>query len=379
MNSIIEKNLRGISVASAEHYLLFTGWKRDFNFANPKLRVYYHSEDPEFRLAIPNNDSSRDFLSKLYDIILTLSDIQQVPYEEIIESMKNAYIDRIQFRIISEATKDGKLPFSYATKCIEGLKELILYAACAEECPRPICHRTLNRARASLDKFQFAQTAHGSFVFNIDVCAVDEGNEQQYLSEVLDQAPGSDEHKIVKRIKTAIEQIDRAVTQTTKIRDLVAAGYQDGVTANICDALSKFRPEGAEDIQIETTFRFAEAFSQTVTKPSTTTLGSIHFMVADEISKRFKDRNLIEDVILTGTIKMLTRENNPDSQDIENTIKLITKIDGHTRSISVRLPATDHVAACDAYRDDREVEIAGTLDKSQSRWYFSNVTGFRVL
>lgn len=65
--------------------------------------------------------------------------------------------------------------------------------------------------------------------------------------------------------------------------------YQDGVTANIRDALGKLMPEGIEDIQVETTFRFAEAITQTIEEPSRTTLGNIHFMIADEISKRFKD------------------------------------------------------------------------------------------
>ncbi len=379
MNSIVEKNLRGITAASVEKYLRFSGWERDLDFANHRLWVFYYREDPEFRLAIPSNDTSKEFFTKLYDIIFTLSDFQGRSHEEIIEAMKSAYVDRIQFRIISEVTKDGKLPLSYATRCIEGLKELVLYAACAEESARPICLRAFNHARTSLDKFQFAQTGYGSFVFNIDVCIVDEENEQEYLREVIDQFPDSDEHKIVKRIKTAIEQIDSAVERTAEIRDLVATGYQDGVTANICDALGKLRPEGTEDIQVETTFRFAEAITQSIEEPARTTLSNIHFMVADEISKRFKDRNLIEDVALTGTIKMLTKENNPDSNENENTIRLVTRIDGKPRSISVHLSAADHIAACDAYRDDREVEISGTLDKSQSRWFFTEVTEFKVL
>ena len=47
--------------------------------------------------------------------------------------------------------------------------------------------------------------------------------------------------------------------------------------------------------------------------------------------------------------------------------------------INVHLSADDHKAACDAYCDDREVEIAGTLDKSQKRWFFTEVTSFKVL
>ena len=379
MNSIILKNLKGITAASAEKYLLFTGWEKDRYFANPKLWVYYYRDDPEFRLAIPSNEESKDFYHKLLDIIDTLCDIQNKTQEEIIASMKSAYTDRIQFRIISDHTKNGKLPLSYATQCIEGLKDLVLYAACAEENARPVCMRTYTHARSSLDKFQFAQTEYGSFVFNIDVQVVEEENEQDYLPEVVTELPESPEHKIVKRIKTAIEQINSAVTRTAEIGDLVTNAYHDGVTANMCDALYKLKPEGAQDIQVETTFRFAEAITQSVQEPSRTTLDNMHFMVADEISKRYKDRNLVEEVVLTGTIKMLTKESNPDSNEVENTIRLITRIDNRSRSISVHLSANDHIAACNAYRDDREVEIAGTLDMSQARWFFTDVTSFRVL
>ena len=379
MNSIVKKNLMGITAASVEKYLSITGWERVRDFANQRLCVFYYRDDPEFRLAIPSNEESNSFYAKLYDIIDTLAAFQERTHEEIIEAMKSAYVDRIQFRIVSEHTRNGKIPLSYATQCVEGLKELVLYAACAEESAAPICMRAFNQAKVNLDKFQFAQTGYGSFVFNIDVCIVDENNEQTYLQEVIEQLPDSEEHKIVKRIKTAIEQIDGAVARSTTIRDIVASGYHDGVTANICDALAKLRPEGTEDIEVETTFRFAEVISRNVDTPARTTLGNVHFMVADEISKRFKDRNLIEDVTLTGTIRTLTRETNPDSNENENTVKLVTRIDGHYRTISVHLSAADHIAACDAYRDDREVEISGTIDKSQSRWFFTEVTAFTVL
>ena len=379
MNSIILKNLMGITAASVEKYLIFTGWEKDKSFANPKLWVYFKTDDPDFRLAIPSREESRDFYHKLWDIIDTLSDLQNKTHDEIIASMKSAYTDRIQFRIISNHTKNGKLPLSYATQCIEGLKDLVLYAACAEENARPVCMRTYAHARSSLDKFQFAQTEHGSFVFNIDVQVVQEENEQDYIPEVVTEMPESAEHKIVKRIKTAIDQIDSAVARTATVGDLVTTAYRDGITANMCDALYKLKPEGTEDFQVETTFKFADAISQSIQTPSRTMLDNMHFMVADDISKRYKDRSLIEDVVLTGTIKMLTKENNPDSNEMENTIKLISKVDKQTRSISVHLSPSDHIAACNAYRDDREVEISGTLDMSQSRWFFIDVTSFRVL
>ena len=82
----------------------------------------------------------------------------------LIESLKSAYTDRIQFRIITESSSKGKLPLSFATQFVEGLHDLVLYAACAEERALPVCARTYNSAKRKLDKFQFGQTEYGSFM-----------------------------------------------------------------------------------------------------------------------------------------------------------------------------------------------------------------------
>lgn len=379
MNSIIEKNLRGITAASIEKYLTFTGWERDLLFANHRIWVFFNKSEPDFRIAVPANENSKDFYSKVYDIIVTLSDYYEKSFEDMVVSLKSAYTDRIQFRIITDATRDGKVPLSYAAQCIEGLKDLVLYAACAEENAKPICSRTYNGAKNSLEKFQFGQTEYGSFVFNIDVQVASEENEQAFLADVPPQIEEPKEHKIVKRIKTAIQQVDNVVNRTVRVGDIIDTAYEEGITANMCDALMKLKPDGVEDVSIETSFRFAEAITLTAEQPERRTLENLHFACFDEISKRYKDRTLVEDVVLRGTIKMLSKENNPNNNEMENTVRLLAKVDERMRSITLHLSACDHAAACDAYRDDKEVEVVGTLDKSMSRWFFSTVTDFSVV
>lgn len=58
---------------------------------------------------------------------------------------------------------------------------------------------------------------------------------------------------------------------------------------------------------------------------------------------------------------------------------LLTKIDGQMRSISLHLPPDKHALACNAYRDDKEVCISGTIDKSGKYWFFTEVTEFTVI
>ncbi len=90
MNSIVIDNLKGITSASVEKYLLLTGWGKDDSIPNKKMWIFYLSTDPTFRIAIPSSETNTDFYPRLYDVIETLSDIQNKKITDIINSMKSA-------------------------------------------------------------------------------------------------------------------------------------------------------------------------------------------------------------------------------------------------------------------------------------------------
>lgn len=379
MNAYLLKNLKGITSASIEKYLLFTGWIRDDTFRNPRMWVFKNKLDPELIIAVPASEKATDFYPRVYSLIQTLSAINEKSEQEIIDSLKSAYTDRLQFRIITKESKGGKIPLDYAARCIEGLKDLVLYAACAEENAKPVCARTYNSAKRALERFQFGQTQIGSFIINIDVQVADEENEQLYLAEATIPPEEPPEHKIIKRIGTAITQIDNVANRQVEVGDLIEDAYIDGITANMCDALAKLNPEKSEDVMIETSVYYAEALTQTVEPPKVCTLDNAHFLFIDEISKRYKDCTLIEDVTLEGTIKMLSKSTSNDGDEEENTVRLLTKIDGQMRSITLHLSPENHMLACNAYRDDNEVNVSGTIDKSGKYWFFTEVTEFKVI
>lgn len=377
MSLIERKRLVGITSASIEKYLLLTGWNRVGNLGN-KISVFSDKEDDTFRLAVPASDSVSDFYERVSDLVHTLSAYSEKTEQSIIDSLKSAFTDRIQFRIITEDSKEGKLPLDYASRCLEGMKDLILYAACAEENAKPICVRTYNSAKANLDNFRFEQTELGSFIFSIGVQVANEDFEQMYLDEIAPPPEEPPAHKIVKRIETAIQQIDNAVNRQVTLSELVENAYVDGITANMCDAIAKLRPDGDGDMLLETSIHYAEAITRTVQPPKVCTFDSIHFAVATEISNRYKDCTLIEDVTLSGTIRMLSKSGSSAEDESENKVRLLTKYEGKQRGVDLTLSSANHKVACDAYRDDKEVSVTGTLDKSGKYWFFSQVTGFEV-
>jgi len=377
MNAILSKSLNGITPASIEKYLSFTGWKRDTSFANHKLMVFQNDTEGNLRIAVPATTAISDYIARVYDLILTLSSLTDCAENDIIASLKSAYTDRMQFRIIAESSKNGKIPLDYAARCIEGLKELVLYAACAEEKACPVCVRTFNNAKVNLDKFQFEQTEIGSFIFNVGVQVADEDNEQLFLPEVNPQPYEPPEHRIVKRIEKAILQIDDVAERKITMSNLVENAYEEGITANMCDAISMLKPEDG-DIELETSIHYAEAITRAVIPPTVRKFDNIHFALVDDISRRYKDCTLIEDVTLRGMINMLSKSASA-AEEGENTVRLFTKIEGKSRAVTLHLSPENHTLACDAYRDDREVEVSGVIDKSGKYWFFSEVNSFRVI
>lgn len=365
--------LHGITAASLERYLLLKGWERDYNFKNKNLMVFDYLNKQK-RIAIPSSEKYDDFFVNLNELLKAVSVFEQRSIDKIVKEILTVYFDRMEFRIVSSLSQDGKLPLDYAADCIEGLKELILYSACAEQNNQPICFRATNFAKGYLENFKLAQTEAGSFVINIDIQVVDEQNEQMTFAECLPPSPF--EHKIVERIYTAISQINDAVEQNKSISDMATIAYETGITANMCDALMKMKPV-AGDAEIDTAIRYASALTHKISEENNIIIKNNHFYVIDELAKIYRDKVLYQDVVATGMVKSLSKR---DVEYVtEKTIRLFTRIDGQYRSVVIELSDEDYRVACDAHRDEQEVEVAGELDMSNRNWVMTKINHFKIV
>ena len=157
-----------------DRYLQLNGWTRNYDFANHNMMVYTSRNNSPKTIAIPASEEFDDFYSIVSNVIELLQKKENRPANEIIKDITTTFIDRLEIRVISEITEDGKIPLEYAADCVEGLKELILYSVCAEQSARPICYRATEYAKSLLNKFKLAQTEKGSFILNVDIQVVDQ-------------------------------------------------------------------------------------------------------------------------------------------------------------------------------------------------------------
>ena len=366
------EKLYKITANSFEKYLLLCNWIRDYNFPNKKMMVFHEGDQT---IAIPANEKFLDFYKVLPNTIERLSVLYKKDTNEIIKEIITSFYDSLEFRIISKFSEDGELPLGYASTCLEGIKELILYSACAEQNKSPVCLRTTNNSKEFLDSFKLGQTEKGSFVINIDIKVVDEENEQMSLNEC--NLDSSIEHKIVRRIGNAINQVNDIVENKIDIDGLIVNAYMTGITANMCDALLKLKPEES-DVEIDTKIRYASAITKEAGIVERVNIKRNHFFILNEISKRYKMIDETKDILIDGYIKTLKKEG-IDKERYKREISILTCFDNKFRTIKVELCEEDYKYACDAHRDGIKIEVKGTLDMSKKTWHLKNITRFKLI
>ena len=369
MNLISIESLKGISPQAIDRYLSLCGWERDFSFQNRKIWRYSHKSESEVQLLVPARDDLPDYLLRVEQVISILGEIFEKPEVEIVNDLFTTYSDRLEFRVISPFAEAGKLPLDYATECIEGIKNLILYSACAVHDAKPICLKASNKAKETLNRFELGQTGIGSFVINIDAKVASEDDD--HIGR-LGEPSSTDEHKVVERISTAIQQVKK-ITEGAKISDIAVAASKDGITANMCESFLKLKPPHDPCTELETTICYASAITDQIGVKKTVKFSDYHFSIIQEIANIYRNNILVEDMVLFGLINKMQRNNE------ERIISIECRTDDGKRLVQATLTEEQHELACDAYKAARMVRISGVVDKSKKIWTMEDLSLFEIL
>ena len=362
---------QNITAIAVDRYLVQNAWMRDLDFPNKNLMVYKKNL---LSISIPSDESFADFRYVLQGVIKTIAMVDEKEAGDIINELCSYNQDRLMFRILSPITVDGKLPMSYAQNCIEGIHDLILYAACAEQNPEPVCPRATKGAHDMLKKFKMAQTDIGSYIINIDLEVINTDNQlhgQTAMQNV--QPPISISHMVVERINTAIQQVDSATQPNIYLSDVARSAYEKGITANMCDALLKMKGDNSTEIRTLITYSPIVGRDNPIKKEIT--LGERHFMVIDELSKIYRNTINTKDIEIRGMVKSAKYKAVDDLREAS----LVTFFNGEYRTVSFSLQKKDFKTACDALKNSLEVEVSGVLDMSKRFWEMTEINYFRVV
>lgn len=359
-----------LTAKSIRNYLLDNNWTQDLNFKNKNLMVFSPNDNPNKKIAIPSNEKFDDFNIIAIKVLENVAHYMNLELEDILQSISNNSVDRMEFRIISKETSTGTIPIYYMTNILEGVKDLILYSACAEQTKSPVCTNPPQKAKNIVEDFRVGQTKVGSYIITIEVDVLKlEDNilplnncDEMYLT-----------HKVVKRVSTALEQIESVVQNKKTTRDISKDSFKTGITANMCDALLKLKPEQPDsNIEIETTIKYSNIFN--IPSPKKIIINNNYFPIIRDISKIYKENSPLGKVTLFGYIKKIT-----DNK------KVILKTTFKEKRITVEIALSEeyYKNACESMKIPNEIQVTGILTKKKTKqnneYILTEVSDFQII
>ncbi|MFC3798109.1 hypothetical protein [Cohnella sp. GCM10012308] len=362
-------------------YLLQNGWHQNYDFPNKNMYVFFKSlnddpaQDTRTHVVLPAKETFVDYPIKLNDTLESLSIIEDRKISDIIKEILSPSSDNLEIRIISKFSENGTIPLNYASRLIQGLKNLIISSANTEENPRPFFKRPSFRAKKFGELFSLGQTSVGSYIVNIESGSLEDENLELYVGEEgLTTAPFS--RRIVQRIHNSMLQVKKFNQPNYKLGDYLKNGYLFGLNANICEALIALFNDD-ESVKIETRIKYSSYLEKSNDFPEFIQFNNADYHTLKMIANAFREQEN-EVMIIEGKISKLSTK-----EELQSTAYGVITIDyiedGSKRSVRVELNEDQYKVACDAHKLGKRIQAIGILDFSKKSWEIVQLEKFTIL
>lgn len=231
MSMISKAELNLITTEDLGEVLTYLGWNEKPSIRGGGVRQFV-SPDGEHSALLPPRSLS-DYYRILIDSIEEIAAFENKTIEEFINKLLNPSYDIIKWRIASNATSRGRIPFFDMTDAIDRIKDMMA-TICLDTMSPQRFHNMLYTAdvKKHLEGYSFGQTEIGSYIINL-LCPL--GNYEYVLFRPEDELPLN--RKININLLSSLNEIqdDLSHDNKTKFDEDVDEGKY---SVNFLDSLS---------------------------------------------------------------------------------------------------------------------------------------------
>ncbi len=169
------------------------------------------------------------------------------------------------------------------------------------------------------------------------------------------------ERRVTLSLMQALQWIQSAI-ESAKPRDILE-GVQEGVSANLCEALASIGPEDPQ-----ASVELSMSWSRSRPRLPSRVKDRVSFAQGEFVLIREAGRRLCEGVEarrekVQGPVISLHAEAAHLFGDFQGRVILRAEVNGQTQRVRVLLSRPEYVRACDAHRDGQRVEVTGILQR----------------
>lgn len=363
MNKYLNE-LMEISLEDIKRYLLEHHWELT-DHPNKKTILFLGPKDDEgnrLEIILPISMDYQDYLIRVKDALRILSIWYNKDLATLIQEISLTSHDVFKIRIL-DVGPSGTLPLTVAANDVNALKNLFIYAACAEERSLPFFDKPLAVGTYHAELCEFAHTFQGSFGFTINSPII--ANYCQLALFGQTEAPPF-ERRVMERIIRSLNLIDFAVMQDNA--DILVENFDTGLNARMCEALLEISQSKTKEVDLGVSWSPKIEVSQDVRNRNNWRLGRLAYEVLEYAAEELKKiEPYIETII--GQIVTLHSTKNPMSDEDFNRQAIVKyEYDGKTINVKLELDRRGYGIAYEAHGNGLPIKATGQLFRKGNTW-----------
>jgi hypothetical protein len=313
-------------------------------------------------LRVPLQHDAVDYDLRVSELLQNLQRLEDRPMAYLLRDVRTALIDLVRIKL--RGVDKGRISVAHGSIAFEKTRDLFLAAACAAHKPRPFYPKAkIKRVKAYLDSAKFGPTEAGSFVVTVESPVTPELNAPTKENPQSELALG--EIPFGRRVSTTLARATSAVRTAV---DYVSTDGEDGrlietvsegVTANLCEALSGLLKISGGQNAIDLAFRFASSRKVDESIPRRVIFDENAANYLPTFSKRLRAASLEKRSRVAGYVEALRSKDPTEGGDV--TIKLIEPSRLNEKMMHFELPSSDYGKAMEAHRTHQLLVCDGDI------------------
>jgi len=363
----------GITPADVKWYALGRGWKSQPS-KNPAISIYF-KPDTGYQIQVPQRGNNRDIALMMEQVLRKLAEIEDRQLDEVSQDLRNPFADALRLRVKSRLADSGTLPLNEGLKLFEGGKKLLIAAACATVTPQAYYPRkSLKPVDEFIKKCQVGQTAIGSYVASI-LCPPLAPLSTNLFDDLDETQPF--ERAVTDKLMLSLGVLSESVQ--TGDASLIEKGIDQGVSADLCDALSSITPP-EEDSILQLELSWSPVRPQRAQRiPSIARFAAPDLAFIATAGTQLREKTVRRDTVEGRIISL--REQAMLIQELGRTVEIRARVEDRIATVRFGLDEQQYRTACDAYRDKKLVRLTGTLRRDANSKFYDvrHVESFEIL
>lgn len=360
--------LAGIDLIGIVTYLRSTGWQERDRFARTIIWTRAVDGD-EAEVLVPDNSQLRGYAGRVAELVSTLSSIEQRPTAAILRDLASTMVD-VQYIRLTPNGPAGTTPLHEGYLAVKGVRDLFLFCATSAVSTDRLAVLPSSKpteAQDFLEQVRLGQTEKGSYVLRVETPL-----------QLENVAATLSTREMLLHLYQAASSAYEATVEALTAESLApfADRVADGVSANVCEALSNIG--GRQNSPFEIRFSWAPASPTELITPIIQ-FESEHIRMLKQGGAYLRKLPLAERVTVAGGVVDLHRT----PMDRLGKVQIDGVVDRsgtmERNRITMRLTQDWYHHAVVAHQEQRQLRVTGDLRYTGRQYEMSRVSSVEII